>query len=52
MSEHLEAENKKLRDAINNIAHLIHYQSHLKEQDRWLERVIDAGLVKIDMEEL
>jgi|APSaa5957512493_1039668.scaffolds.fasta_scaffold06425_4 hypothetical protein len=37
-----------LTSALENIAALIHYQSHLKHQDRWLADVIEQGLVSLD----
>tara|TARA_R110002020_G_C16230779_1_gene768330 strand:+ start:369 stop:590 length:222 start_codon:yes stop_codon:yes gene_type:complete len=43
----LECKNQELHDALDNIAHIIHYQEHLKEQDKWLARVIKEGLVVI-----
>jgi hypothetical protein len=33
-------------DAFAEIAALIYYQDSLKNQDRWLKRVMDAGLWK------
>jgi len=43
----LEVKNQKLHDELNNIAHLIHYQCHLKVQDRWVAHMIETGLVVI-----
>tara|TARA_R100001230_G_C5655707_1_gene160559 strand:- start:515 stop:658 length:144 start_codon:yes stop_codon:yes gene_type:complete len=38
-------------DAFAEIAALIYYQDSLKNQDRWLKRVMDAGLWKPLLEE-
>tara|TARA_R110002020_G_scaffold216353_5_gene423970 strand:- start:3701 stop:3937 length:237 start_codon:yes stop_codon:yes gene_type:complete len=38
----------QLTSALENIAALIHYQSHLKHQDNWLADVIEQGLVTLD----
>ena len=49
--EDLEVTNQKLKDELDNIAHLIHYQSPLKHQDRWLARMLEEGLVTIEGDE-
>jgi len=36
--------NDKLLTAVHEIAGLIYYQAPLKEQDRWLQNVIELGL--------
>ena len=35
---------KNLEDYLYEICDMIHYQMSLKEQDRWLERMIKIGL--------
>tara|TARA_R100000951_G_C2592919_1_gene165635 strand:+ start:642 stop:782 length:141 start_codon:yes stop_codon:yes gene_type:complete len=35
-----------MEQALNEIAYLIQVQASIKEQDRWLQRVIEEGLVK------
>tara|TARA_R100001129_G_scaffold181029_1_gene159796 strand:- start:406 stop:663 length:258 start_codon:yes stop_codon:yes gene_type:complete len=35
-----------LKDYLFEICDYIHYEMHLKEQDRWLERMIEIGLYK------
>tara|TARA_R110002072_G_scaffold44161_10_gene123858 strand:- start:67 stop:456 length:390 start_codon:yes stop_codon:yes gene_type:complete len=47
----LEVKSQESHDAIDNIAHIIHYQEHLKEQDKWLARMIEEGLVTIEGDE-
>ena len=37
---------KNLEDYLFEICDYIHYEMHLKEQDRWLERMIEIGLYK------
>ena len=34
------------QQALDEIAYLIQVQASIKEQDRWLKRAIEAGLVK------
>tara|TARA_R110002072_G_scaffold44161_9_gene123855 strand:- start:922 stop:1179 length:258 start_codon:yes stop_codon:yes gene_type:complete len=50
-NDRLKAHVTRQRNELDNIAHLIHYQSHLKHQDRWLARMIEEGLVTIEGEE-
>jgi len=35
---------KNLEDYLYQICDIIHYQMSLKEQDRWVERMIELGL--------
>mgnify|MGYP003120899747 FL=1 len=35
---------KNLEDYLYEICDIIHYQMSLKEQDRWVERMIELGL--------
>ena len=35
---------KNLEDYLYEICDMIHYQMSLKEQDRWLERMMELGL--------
>jgi len=35
---------KNLEDYLYEICDIIHYQMSLKEQDRWLERMVGLGL--------
>lgn len=39
----LEADNELLKDYIDNIASIIFYQMPLKEQDLWVDDVVDMG---------
>lgn len=52
--------NKELLDAIDNIAHIIHYQEHLSAQDKvvphafssklredWVARMVEKGFVEL-----
>jgi len=39
----LAKENEILKDYIDNIAAIIHYQCSLKEQDQWLADMISEG---------
>ena len=50
-NDRLKAHVTRQRNELDNIAHLIHYQSHLKHQYRWLARMIEEGLVTIEGEE-
>ena len=43
----LEVTNQKLLDALDNIAHLIHYQESLRSQDKWVARMVEEGFVTI-----
>ncbi len=36
--------NDKLLSAVHEIAGLIYYQAGMKEQDRWLQQLIEDGL--------
>jgi len=42
----LEAENELLKDYIDNIACIIECQMPLKEQDLWVDDVVDMGWYK------
>ena len=42
----MEAENKLLKDYIDNIACIIYYQMPLKEQDLWVDDVVAMGWYK------
>jgi len=42
-NDHLHILKDMLLAEIENIAALIHYQAHLKEQDRWLAEMIEQG---------
>ena len=44
LSGALTRQNMLLRDYIDNIAAIIDYQCPLKEQDKWVEDMIDMGL--------
>ena len=44
LSGALTRQNMLLRDYIDNIAAIIDYQCPLKEQDKWLEDMIEMGL--------
>ena len=35
---------KNLEDYLYEICDIIHYQMSLREQDRWLERMVELGL--------
>ena len=39
-----ELVEKNLEDYLYEICDIIHYQMSLKEQDRWLERMVGLGL--------
>ena len=41
---------EKLTEKLHNIAGLIYYQAPLKEQDKWLKKVIEEGIWRIDNE--
>ena len=40
---------KNLEDYLYEICDMIHYQLPLKEQDQWLERMMELGLYDPDM---
>ena len=44
MSKHTD----ELLEAVQEIAAIIYYQSSLKDQDRWLENIIDKGIWRPD----
>ena len=44
MSKHTD----ELLEAVQEIAGIIYYQSSLKDQDRWLENIIDKGIWRPD----
>ena len=46
LSGALTRQNVLLRDYIDNIAAIIDYQCPLKEQDKWVEDMIEMGLYK------
>ena len=57
-NDRLKAHVTRQRNELDNIAHLIHYQSQVKHQDRlhlqvqlWLARMIEEGLVTIEGDE-
>ena len=39
---------ENLKDYLFEICDYIHYEMPLKEQDRWLERMIELGLYKVE----
>tara|TARA_R100001163_G_C5060524_1_gene197332 strand:+ start:104 stop:373 length:270 start_codon:yes stop_codon:yes gene_type:complete len=47
----LVKENEILKDYIDNIAAIIHYQMPLKEQDAWLKSMIKEGYYTVDPED-
>ena len=47
----LEADNELLKDYIDNIACIIYYQMSLKEQDLWVEDVVEMGWFKYPNDE-
>ena len=49
--EKLEAEIDLLKDYIDNIASIIYYQMSLKEQDLWVEDVVEMGWFKYPNDE-
>ena len=42
---------KNLKDYLFDICDIIHYQEPLKIQDRWLNRMIELGIYKPELEE-
>ena len=44
MSKHTD----ELLEAVQEIVAIIYYQSSLKDQDRWLENIIDKGIWRPD----
>ena len=46
MSKHTD----ELLDAVQEIAAIIYYQSSLREQDRWLNKIMDIGIWTPDEE--
>ena len=51
LSGALTRQNMLLRDYIDNIAAIIDWQCPLKEQDKWLEDMIELGLYKREEED-
>ena len=47
----LEADNELLKDYIDKIATIIFYQMPLKEQDLWVDDVVDMGWFKKPVDE-
>ena len=43
-------DNDMLKHIITEICDLIHYQAHLKHQDKWLKHCINIGLYTIEEE--
>ena len=51
LSGSLTRQNMLLRDYIDNIAAIIDWQCPLKEQDQWVEDMIELGLYTREKEE-
>ena len=51
LSGALTRQNMLLRDYIDNIAAIIDWQCPLKEQDKWVEDMIELGLYKREEED-
>ena len=51
LSGALTRQNMLLRDYIDNIAAIIDWQCPLKEQDKWVEDMIELGLYKGEEED-
>ena len=47
MSKHTDT----LLDAVHEIASIIYYQSSLKDQDRWLNDIMNRGIWRPEIEE-